>query len=346
VSEVRHVLGPATQVCDYAHAVLHGNGRYGTASVHDAAESDQEEEIMTPLENAVSRSSDLRPRTKELYLQHVRAFLAFVGGTPTSFSDDDVLSWRKDMRRRKISPQSVNVALNALRYAAENAKLMKLADYARKRRLQISEEETSTTSTKADALTWNEGQQLVKACEGELGRDLRDHAFITLGLRTGMLRFSMCQLKIGDLKDPYLTFIKKGGETHVIMLDDVTRVALETWIEWLREHGVRNGLMFRSLGRQRVDPRDGAAIGAQLTPDGLYRALRERARQARLKDLHPHVFRKTFLAWAKETGAQPGQIAAVTGHKSDAICEDGEDKNVTTPPANMALPAWTTKKLA
>jgi integrase len=83
-----------------------------------------------------------------------------------------------------------------------------------------------------------------------------------------------------------------------------------------------------------------------LTPDGLYRALRERARQAGLKDLHPHVFRKTFLAWAKEMGAQPGQIAAVTGHKSDALCEDGEDKNVTTPPANMVLPEWTAKKLA
>jgi integrase len=344
MSQVRHVLRSAPQISDDAHAVLHGNGRYGAACVEDAAESDQEEEIMTPLENAVSRSSDLRPRTKELYLQHVRAFLAYVGGTPDTFSDDDVLSWRKDMRRRKISPQSVNVALNALRYAAENAKLVKLADFARKRRLQISEEDAS--ATKVDrALDWNEGRQLVGACEGTLGRDLRDHAFITLGLRTGMLRFSMCQLKISDLKGKNLTFVKKGGETHVIMLDDVSRIALETWVDWLREHGVKNGLMFRSLGRQRVDPRDGAAIGDQLTPDGLYRALRERARQAGLKDLHPHVFRKTFLAWAKEMGAQPGQIAAVTGHKSDAICENGEDKNVTTPPANMVLPEWTAKKL-
>lgn len=294
---------------------------------------------MTSLENAVARSSDLRPRTKELYLQHVRAFLAFAGNR-TSFSDEDVLAWRKDMRRRKISPQSVNVALNALRYAAENAKQVKLAEYARKRRLRTPE--ASDGGKKTDrALSWDEGRELVEACSGTRGRDLRDNALITLGLRTGMLRFSMCQLKFADVGPLQLTFVKKGGEKHVIALDDVTRDALAAWTDWLRQHGIDDGRVFRSLGRQRVDPNNDASIGDQLTPDGLYRALRERARQAGLKDLHPHVFRKTFLAWAKEVGAHPGQIAAVTGHKSDAAGDDG----VTTPPANMLLPSWSAKRL-
>jgi len=297
---------------------------------------------MTSLETAVSKSSDLRPRTKELYLQHVRAFLAFCGDR-TTFSDEDVLAWRNDMRRRKNSPQSVNVALNALRYAAENAKLAKLAEHARKRRLRIPEAPTkSGAAKKADrALDWNEGRKLVEACSGSRGRDLRDNALITLGLRTGMLRFSMCQLKFDDVSLLQLTFIKKGGEKHVIQLDDVTRDALVAWMDWLRRRDIDTGRVFRSLGRQRVSVDNDASIGDQLTPDGLYRALRERARQAGLKDLHPHVFRKTFLAWAKEIGAHPGQVAAVTGHKSDAAGDDG----VTTPPANMLLPTWTAKKL-
>jgi integrase len=295
---------------------------------------------MTSLENAVSRSADLRPRTKELYLQHVRAFLAFCGER-TTFSDEDVLSWRKDMRRRKISPQSVNVALNALRYAAENAKLVKLAEHARKRRLRTPEAPIGSSKKVDRALDWDEGRKLVEACSGTRGRDLRDNALITLGLRTGMLRFSMCQLTFDDVNPLQLTFIKKGGEKHVIQLDDVTRDALEVWVGWLRAHHIDDGHVFRSLGRQRVDPNNDAAIGDQLTPDGLYRALRERARKAGLKDLHPHVFRKTFLAWAKEIGAHPGQVAAVTGHKSDAAGDDG----VTTPPANMLLPAWTAKRL-
>jgi len=296
---------------------------------------------MTSLENAVARSSGLRPRTKELYLQHVRAFLAFTGER-TAFSDDDVMSWRKDMRRRKISPQSVNVALNALRYAAENAKLGKLAEYARKRRLRIPEVTVSASKKSERALTWDEGRELVDACSGIRGRDLRDNALITLGLRTGMLRFSMCQLTFEDVDTLQLTFIKKGGEKHVIQLDDVTRDALGAWMDWLRKHAIEDSFVFRSLGRQHINPNNDTTIGDQLTPDGLYRALRKRARKAGLKDLHPHVFRKTFLAWAKEIGAHPGQVAAVTGHKSDAAGDDG----VTTPPANMLLPTWDAKKLA
>lgn len=292
---------------------------------------------MTSLENAVDRSSDLRPRTKELYLQHVRAFLAFAGGT-AKFTDDHVVAWRNDMRRRKISPQSVNVALNALRYAAENAKLAKLAESALERRLPVPEKK-KTTAKSNRALSWDEGRQLVGACNGTRGRDLRDCALITLGLRTGMLRFSMCQLKFGDIDQSMLTFVKKGGETHTIQLDDVTRTALTAWIDWLHGQGIKSGRLFRSLGRQRVDPNSDAAIGEQLTPDGLYRAIGERARKAGLKDLHPHVFRKTFLDWAKEVGAHPGQVAAVTGHKSDATGSDG----VTTPPANMLLPVWSKK---
>lgn len=292
---------------------------------------------MTSLETAVSRSTQLRPRTKELYLQHVRAYLAFIGDTAPSAKN--VIAWRDDMRKRRIKPQSVNVALNALRYAAERAEAKFFTDDIE--RLAVPKQKRESKVDRA--LSWEEGRKLVKACSGRRGRDLRDNAIITLGLRTGMLRFSMCQLTFKDANLPILQFVKKGGELHTISLDDVTKNALQAWMTWLNEHSIEDGKIFRSLGRQRVDPDDDTAINTQLTPDGLYRALRERARKADLHDLHPHVFRKTFLAWAKAIGAHPGQIAAVTGHKSDAA---GDDSGVTTPPANMLLPDWNKKKLS
>lgn len=287
---------------------------------------------MTTLETAVTRSRKLRPRTKELYLQHVRAFLTFTGDTPSSWTSDSVISWRDDMRRRRIRPESVNVALNALRYAAQRAEL-KFVDGIE--RLPVRRQRKSQ---KADrALTWVEGQKLVGTCTGTKGRDLRDNAIITLGLRTGMLRFSMCQLKLSDLVKKNLSFTKKGGEQHTIQLDDVTFAALRDWIDWLAAHDKDDGFLFRSLGRQRVSPKDEVAIGDQLTPDGLYRALRERAHEAGFEDLKPHVFRKTFLAWVKKAGAKPLQIEAVTGHKSDGV---GDEDGVASPPANMLLPSW------
>jgi integrase len=284
-------------------------------------------------------------------LQHVRAFLTFVretkAGTDTQkdiaevaitdadFTQEVVVAWCDDMRSRKIKPQSVNVALNALRYAADRADCKKFVDGVD--RLPVRQHRTPSQAKAARALTWSEGKRLVAACDGLRGRDLRDNAIITLGLRTGMLRFSMCQLTFEDIEDNSLTFTKKGGGRHSIVLDAVTYAALRAWMDWLTARDEEQGPVFRSLGRQRISLDDDVSIGAQLTPDGLYRALQLRAKEAGLGDLRPHVFRKTFLAWVKRAGARPQQIEAVTGHKSDGI---GDSDDAGEEAANLLLPDW------
>lgn len=411
---------------------------------------------MTTLETAVSRSRNLRPRTKELYLQHVRAFITFVEETQkpstvseANFTEDAVVAWRDDMARRHIKPQSINVALNALRYAAARASSSTPRQETfvdRVERLPVEQHRTpaqsraaaakaaaatkaaaaakaaseaataaaaktkatvakavakaaarsatKTTAAKAtkaavkaavksaekaaaeavekaaekaaaeaaakaatkvalkaaaeataeaeqDALTWEEGQRLIATCGGARGRDLRDNAIITLGLRTGMLRFSMCQLVFEDVEPrpsgTALTFTKKGGGRHTIVLDDITNAALRGWMDWLIARDEDKGYVFRSLGRQRVRPDDDVSIGQQLTPDGLYRALQQRAKEAGLGDLQPHILRKTFLVWVKRAGARPQQIEAVTGHKSDGI---GDNDGAGEAAANLLLPGW------
>jgi integrase len=290
---------------------------------------------MTTLETSVARSKKLRPRTKELYLQHVRSFLKFAGSEVPDWTSDAVIAWRDHISER-MRPQSVNVALNALRYAAQRAGCEFFIDDIA--RLPVRRRRSKSQAAAVRALTWSEGRKLVATCNGTKGRDLRDSAIITLGLRTGMLRFSMCQLRFEDITAKgSLTFVKKGGEQHTITLDDVTYEALRAWIDWLVAHDKEDGFVFRSLGRQRVSPKDEVAIGDQLTPDGLYRALRERAHEAGFDDLKPHVFRKTFLAWVRRVGARPAQIEAVTGHKSDG---GGDEDGVAAPSANMLLPSW------
>jgi integrase len=296
--------------------------------------------LLTQLEAAVIRSRKLRPRTRELYLHHARAFAAFVESKPEASSDlVHVAAWR-DFMLKELSPRSVNVALNALRYAAERAKLDSLAEAARACQLKVK-----PPPRRLRALTWDQGRALVEACAGSRGRDIRDAALITLGLRTGMLRFSICQIKIADvdLEKSELRFVKKGGQTHTISLDDETRAALAKWIDWLRSNGVTSGFLFRSLGRPRVDPSD-RAIGPQLTPDGFYRVLRARGRRVGFRGMRPRTLAVTFLAWAKQVGAQPDQITAVTGYRAMRY-GDRASGGPAWPPANHLLPPWTARKL-
>lgn len=286
---------------------------------------------MTALEVAIQKSRHIVPRTKELYLQHVRAFLVFAGSAKANWTTEKAIEWRDSMRDRAIRPQSVNVALNALRFAAKNAQLNFVES--------IETLPVRVRASRAKALTTLEAMKLAKACRAGTGvpnrvRGWRDLAIITLGLRTGMQRASICALQIDDYKprSGKLTFIKKGGDSHTIALDPETLSALERWIDWLKTKGVTSGSMFRSLKRSHIS--DETPIGEKLTADGLYRALQQRAKAAGLADLSPHVFRRTFTAWAKQAGASPSQIAAVTGHK--AVGDDSPTRGDTRP-ANFLI---------
>ena len=294
---------------------------------------------MHALERVVIKNRKLRPRTRQLYLQHVRTFLEVAGSgdLKTDSALKYIDNWRTEMVGRGVAPQSVNVALNALRFA------VKKAGYTYADEIKTVPVADSQTESTDRALTWDEGSRLLNACATASPRDLRDTAIITLGLRTGMLRFSLCQLKIEDLVGDTLTFIRKGGHKQAIKLDPCTLEAIANWRGWLSSVGITTGALFRNLSRVTArsvvagQPR--VEIGDQLTPDGLYRALKLRAKYAGIEGINPHVFRRTFLEWAKKAGATGEQLVAVTGHKADGngILE-GKPSKVQF--ANFLLKSW------
>jgi integrase len=279
---------------------------------------------MTELERVVDTTRSLRPRTKELYLRCIRAYLEFAGETSEEWTKASVSRWRDSMKRRGMEPQSVNASLFAVRFAARRLK-SEFAD-------QTKTLEVVASKRKRRSLSFKEAEALVKACIGPRPRDLRDTAICVLGLHTGMLRFSMCQICIKDLSGDELTFTRKGGAAFTIPLDAQTLKAIRVWTAWLKDKGVDSGPVFRSLSRRLVDT---PTIGNELTPDGLYRAVQQRAEKADLGNLSPLIFRRTFLAWATKSGAEPFEIALVTGYRSDGPLEIPQGK--TCKP--IAIPA-------
>jgi integrase len=290
---------------------------------------------MTELEKIVSGSRQLRPRTKELYLRCVRAFLDSAGTAQKNWTTPAVRKWRDQMRRRGTSRQSINVALTALRFASQRwaNQRPKREDFADGVYTRATKAKPKKKKKTVRPLTYEQGKRLVAACKGRHPRNLRDLAIMVLGLRTGMLRFSMCQLQLGDLNGEHLTFVKKGGEPHVLPLDDMTSEALRGWTDWLNRQGITKGSLFRSLGRERPDKT--INVGERLTPDGLYRTVQHRAKVAGLTRFNPNDFRHTFLAWAKEEGARPAQVAAVTGLRADGEVTDDDPGD---PPASSLIP--------
>jgi integrase len=287
---------------------------------------------MTTLETAVTGSEKLSARTRELYLSGIREFLVFAGDDSKKWTSDRVEKWRDGLLKAGQMPQTVNIKLNGLRYAsrrmAEKGKNPAL-DFAR-----FAQMLKPGKPKERKPLTIEQAKLLVAACEGEKHLDVRDKAICVLGLRTGLRRAAMCELLLSDLKGQKLHAVMKGGDNLTLYLDEETLGALHNWIKLLRAAGVKSGPVFRALSRPQLDGSVSIRSSA-LSTDGLYRAMKARAKKAGIKNFHPHIFRHTFIALAVEAGIPNAHIRAMTGQRSDSIIEQYAAK-LKLPPDALA----------
>lgn len=271
---------------------------------------------MTPLEDVISRSQKLSPRTRELYLRCVREFLKGAPH-PSQWTGPVVESWRDRLTGRGLSPQTVNIHLRAIRYASQ-----RLAARGDGRDFATYAEFLKQGPQRRPANVLNESQLrgLLAACaaqrEAATPTDLRDLALIGLGGLRGLRRDSLARAQLDqlDLRRRILTVPVKGGTLHAVPLDAATLGCLMPWVTWLRAHG-GPGPLFRSLPRPGLDQPKRITVGRGLTPQGIYYIIARRAEAAGIEHVHPHALRHTFVSLARARGYQDWEIALVTGHK-------------------------------
>lgn len=289
---------------------------------------------MTELETVIENSPRLRQRTKLNYLRAVHLFLDYAGTNPSNWTGVAVENWR-DSLSKQLKPQSVNVHMAALRYASrrlaqrhQNPQL-DFAGYAEM--LKAGQAKTPRV------LTHEEGARLVDACRGTSPNDLRDHAIAVLGLRTGLRREGLCSITFKDFDDSGRVQVTlKGGRRHWILLDAEVMEALTPWVNWLLANGIKSGQIFRSVSKPMLDGT--VKVRKELTPSGLYHAMKERADRAGIKGFHPHVFRHSFVSWCQEAGIPAYRIAGITGHKSTGML-DTYTTDLDTQPVGSLLPS-------
>jgi integrase len=271
---------------------------------------------MTELELVIESSPRLSPVTKRTYLRSVRRFISFAGTHPANWSGATVETWR-DSLSKTCKPQTVNAYLSALRYASR-----RLAQRHQNPRFDFAgyAEMLKTEQARTPrVLTHEEGAALVAACAGEKPNDLRDMAIAILGLRTGLRREGMCGIAFNDFHGNRVQVTLKGGRRHWIVLDSEVMDAIGAWSKWLYHQSVRGGRVFRAVSKPQIDGT--VKVNASLTADGLYAAMKKRARKAGIRGFHPHVFRHTFVSWCQEAGVPPYRIAGVTGHKNTSMLD-------------------------
>ncbi len=276
----------------------------------------------TALENAVASTQRVAPKTRDLYLKRVQSFIEFVGPHPHAWTAQNLETWRDHLIREGIKPQTVNVYMAAIRFAAKRMEQLGHGQNFTKgaERAWVSEQPGPPR-----VLDENECRALLATCSdwGTNPVARRDRAMILVGLHAAFRRIELCKIKFKDIADDgvyhAITVIAKGRREHTVQIDNATCWrTLQDWIRWLNKHEIAEGYVFRSLRRSADDDWH---IGESLSPDGFYRILKSRADEAGIDGMHPHVLRHTFTSLAIKYNVPGWRIKKVLGHKTDIMME-------------------------
>lgn len=155
-------------------------------------------------------------------------------------------------------------------------------------------------------LTDDQLKRLLKACEGRDFAARRDTAIVRLLLDTGMRRGELAGLKVEgiDLDDNLAFVMGKGRRPRACPFGRKSSQALDRYLRERVKHRDADSPMLW-LGRS-----------GPLSDSGVYQAIRERAIQAGLGPIHPHLFRHGFAHSWLASGGQESDLMRLAGWRS------------------------------
>jgi len=159
------------------------------------------------------------------------------------------------------------------------------------------------------SLSKDEVRALVETCVDGTSNGRRDLAVIALGYCGGLRRSEISSLNADDVKSAGEAFIfrvkGKGGQERLVPVNNGGAEAIR---DYLAGRAETPGALFRTTRTSA-----GHGVQGRLTADGIFRLFKERARDAGVTDVSPHVLRRTFVSDTLSASPDVLTISALSG---------------------------------
>ena len=164
--------------------------------------------------------------------------------------------------------------------------------------------------TEKTAFTQLELEKLRMACENSL-----EKAMIEVLISSAIRATELANIKIRDIdfEKNEIKIIRKGNKEGIAFMSTIAALAIKKYIS---ERGNYNtpylwavdGLMYKSYKNQ--------TLGSKIETEGFRRVLKSIATRAKVENVHPHRFRRTFATMALKKGMDVEEIQQVLGHQN------------------------------
>lgn len=151
--------------------------------------------------------------------------------------------------------------------------------------------------------------KLLRACEGREFLDRRDTAIIRLLIDTGMRRGELAGLKVDDVDftNNIAYVVGKGSRARACPFGRKTANSLDRYLRVRAQHS------------RAESPQFWLGHAGPMTGNGILQAIKERAKQAGIGDIHPHQFRHSFAHSWLANGGQEGDLMRLAGWRSRSM---------------------------
>ena len=164
--------------------------------------------------------------------------------------------------------------------------------------------------TEKTAFTQLELEKLRMACENSL-----EKAMIEVLISSAIRATELANIKIRDIdfEKNEIKIIRKGNKEGVAFMSTIAALAIKKYISERGNYNtpylwVADGIMYKYYRNQ--------VPGNKIDTEGLRRVLKSIATRAKVENVHPHRFRRTFATMALKKGMDVEEIQQVLGHQN------------------------------
>ena len=250
--------------------------------------------------------------TARAYSRALRAFLAWYAEKPCGFCRATVQAYRAHLEADGARPGTVNQSLSAIRKLAEEARANGWLDDSVARGIIELRGLRQLGVRQGNWLTKAQTVKLLDAPDAESLKGKRDRVVLGLLVGAGLRRDEAARVTVEQIQE------REGRPVIVDMFGKgkrVRTVPLPRWLAadiaaWREAAGIEEGFLLRPVDKA------GRLAGDHISPSGLWRIVKQWAKQIGKPELAPHDLRRTFSKLAEKGGAGLRQIQLTLGHSS------------------------------